>query len=326
MKKVINYVKIVVSVLACASCVHAEVFFLDGTSSVGKSGIATILRRQEHWGVVASLYWDWSPSKLAELFPDDVTAINIAIAPENVVHALRRDIVVFRQECSRKQKDCALKSIERIRTAFGSEQGDSLYNQYMNEFNEHSFAKLQECASTKRHVLVDGSWYLKQENILPEMVKHSVLVYCPFDVMINRIIGRNKQCFETGSVINHRFFSEGMRAFLKIYVVSSEQKGAIDTIDKARVQQALQLVESRLRPSARSAKKRYIVQEFSQEQFEEYKRELLAKFEHSETLYVVPKQHYDLAIRTDSMDSVACAQQIINFAKGKEAINGGSKD
>jgi hypothetical protein len=318
MKKIIKYAKIVASVLACASCVQAEVFFLDGTSSVGKSGIATIIRRQEHWGVVASLYWDWSPSKLAELFPEDVAAINRALAPENFVHALRRYIIVFRQESSQEQKESSLKSIEKIRTAFSCEQDDLLYNQYMNEFNEYSFAKLQECAATKRHMLVDGSWYLKQESLLPGMVKHSVLVYCPFDVMINRIIGRNQQCFETSSVINHRFFSEGMRAFLKIYSISSGQEGAIDTIDKASVLQALQLVESRLKPAVHSAKKRYIVQEFLQEQFEEYKHDLLAKFEHSETLYVVPKRRYDLVVRTDSMDSVACAQQIINFANGKE--------
>lgn len=295
---------------------HAALIFLDGASSAGKSSICTILRTYDQCGVVASLYWDWGQDHLAQLFPDEFLSIQCAFERDNITHALRRDIFLFKPGIMKEEKDKALKSIKSIRTCLSNEVDSSLYDYHMQEFKKYSLEKLHECLTLKKHVILDGNWYLDIEHIPTDRKIYSVLIYCPLHIMIHRIIERNKKAFEMGNMKDHRFFSEGIRSFLKKYDITSESKRAIDSMHKEATQEALLLMSSLLEPTG--PQERLVVSEFTPQEFAACKQEILEKFMDNEILYVVPKNEYDVILYTHQQDSEQCAEYILKLVSSQE--------
>ena len=297
----------------CHTNLEAVLVFLDGTSSVGKSSICTQIRTYEQWGVVASLYWDWGQQNLKALFSAEFSKIQKALSSDNIIHALRRNIIVFNEKATKCQKEEALQSIKNIQLVLDSSTDTELNDWHMKEFRSFSSNVLQDQLVRNEHVLFDGSWYTDLDGLHIKDKIYSILVYCPFSEMIYRIIKRRKEAFDSRNVINHRFFREGLKGFMRLYDLTSECDGAIDMITQKEIEEVIELVESMYDPSKVSGKTRFVVREFSFEQFEEYCKNLLAKFEGHEKLYVVPKKQYDLIIRSDLTSPIECAKRIIDF-------------
>lgn len=113
---------------------NAVLVYLDGPSSSGKSSICNVLREQQRWGVVASLYWDWAQDHLAQLFPSDFPSVHMTLPKNNIIHALRRNIIFFKEGVSQNQKEDAKHAIETIQTVLNNQSNSTLYDLHMRTF------------------------------------------------------------------------------------------------------------------------------------------------------------------------------------------------
>ncbi len=292
---------------------HAIFFFLEGTCSSGKSSICHLLKQDNEFTIIASLYWDWGVKKLTELFPLEIASIEKAIIQKNMIHALRRNIIIFKKNSTKTQQNNALKAIKKIQNYF---TGLS-YHEHMKEFKKYSLVKIYESiASHDKFTIIDGCWYLNETDILPNVKTYTILAYCSFGEMIHRIASRNKTAFLEKNIINHRFFKDGMVSFFKFYTLSSTKDNAIDTLDKITVQKYLNFVELQLSNSNHFAlDNEYIIQEFTQKEFQSYATNLLQIFQDQDLLYVIPKKHYDLILKTDNIEPRINTLNIVNFVK-----------
>lgn len=292
---------------------HPVAAFLHGTSSSGKSSLSQHIAAHENWKVVASLYWDYFPQYLHKSFPAEFACISAAIEHESITHAVRRNNRIFKQEITDSQKQNALEAINTIQNIFSD---FNTRNEHMNKFKEYTFDRLQTCLKSNAHTLIDLGWYVKIEDvqkIYPGPIVQ-FLAYCSLNEIIHRIVKRNQEAAARNITFNSRFFMEGLTAFLRLYDITDQPTGAIDTLTKESLEQSLNLVTEHINKNQQpSNDNRFIVKEFTLSEFEQYKTSLLKKFENATTLYVVPRIHYDILIRTEQLSPKECAQKIIEY-------------
>lgn len=292
----------------------ASLVFIQGTSRSGKSSIARILAQHEQWKVIAPSYRYYCYDFFAQTFPQEFAIIRVAFASENITYALRRNIFFFKHGLSKEEKDQALLAIRRIQESFNNKSGRSMLAVHMQEYKDYTINMVTAQCSGNSNILVDTSWYLKKEelhSLYPNMNFCSILTYCPFSIMVERIIAGNIKAQEQNCADNHRFFKEGLQDFMRLYNLTSSSQGAIDTICRTEVDHSLALVEASIQMSITDTQSKFIVKEFSAEQFREYKESLINKFAEHEILYVVPCVPYEILIRTDKKSSQECVYEML---------------
>lgn len=283
-----------------------KIVFLYGTCSAGKSSLSAHIASQENWKVVASLYWDYLPQIIEERFPEQYMYITQAISHENITYAVYRNYIVFNDDASDIQKDKALESMYVVQDALLKNQ--DAHKAHMQEFKQYTYDVLTSSFASGMSTVIDLAWYVCLEEIkeLYDGPITQALVYCPFEVVMQRIVQRNQKAVADDTAVNRRFFKEGISTFLRLYDFSEDARGAIDTISQDSLEQTFELI------AAHIGEQHPHIKELSLIELEEQKARLLEKFVHASTLYVVPRIVYDVLVNTQELAPLAAAEKIIN--------------
>ncbi len=299
------------------------IFFLEGTSRSGKSSIGNAIKKHKNWSVVGSVYFDYCLQEFNLLFPELFACIKNGIEENNIRHAVTRNMFVFKKNIQENDKKLIINAAEKIQKQFAD---PAAYAHHKKKFSQFSLNKIEKCITHGLHVLADVGWYVTQKDIQtlkPKPSVYHVLAYCPLDKVIDRLIQRNQICLETGMIMNYRFFIEPLLSFMSLYELKTEKQKSIDTIEKSTILTCLDIIEKYLtkkleepQEAKQSEAKNFslfIMQEFTHQEFIEYRSAIAEKFKNHEILYVIPKKPYNLIIRTDQHTPHKCAQQVIDY-------------
>lgn len=294
----------------------SAVVFLQGTSRSGKSSICTEIEQFKDWESVGSVYFSYSFQVFNELFPEIFAHIKDGIEQENIRHAITRNIYTFKNNVDENKKELIIQASQQIQKYF---EDPVLYTQHMKEFSAYSLNEISTRVTSGLHVLADVSWYVTEEsikNLKPTPAVFTVLVYCPLNKVLERLLDRNQISLETDNIMNYRYFIEPLMSFSSLYDLSPDEHNSIDIIKKSKLLSCLDMIETLLPSEAemRVASK-FMMQEITREQLREYRKKILNKFGDNEVLYLKPQKKYDLIIKTEGNSPRICAEQIIEYVK-----------
>ena len=316
----------------CFSCISftSEVVFLHGTSCSGKTSICKEFQ-SDSWNVVDedAIYYQEVSMDWKQQFPEQFESIEQAIEPENMLHAVMRNQLLFKYNAPNEARNRAKQAIRCIQEKLNSREDKTVVtrnHEWHKQLREKITDKIKKIAQ-KNNVIVE-TWFLNLEYIQQvedEYPTTHVLAYCPFHELVMRTITRNNIALMNGKNISSmRFFHQPLTSFSSLFALSDSDLDAIDSINEADVQHSMDIVKLSLTESsdATGESELFTRGEFSIKQFEEYKNTMLNKFEDHNTLLVVPTKKYDKIIRTDKQNSAECAQSILSVfeQKAKEEV------
>ena len=290
------------------------VIFLEGSSRSGKSSICSAIKQCKNYEAVSSLYVYYCHDIFNDISPEAFACIKSSINYENITHAITKNIFIFKENVSEEQKSNVRQAVQKIQSYFNN---PAFCARHMEEFSAFALSIIRSNIKNRLHVLADTGWYVTPEavrEIQPVPIIVSALAYCPLNIVIERILYRNKISLETENIINYRFFCEPLRSFEALYDLNTNSTGSIDTLEKATFLKCLDAIALSLPNTAKSnIASDFIMRDFTHEQLQEYRDLFLKKFGNNETLYVIPKKTYDILLRTDKYTSQECAEQIVTY-------------
>ena len=257
------------------------------------------------------IYFKEIAKRCKRIFPQEFDLVEATVDENNFYHALTRGQILFKSDVSDKQRQKTRSAILAIQKGLDA-QGEGKQNNWYNDLRREITKSIIDLAE-KNAVIVD-TWFLKPEHIQQISDRHKtvhVAVYCSLPEMINRTIKRNSGALVDGKDIsNLRFFRQSLASFTRNYDLSDNSEDSIDSLDKRTVLHELDIVELCLAPGE---SRTFYRAEFSSEGFQQYKRELVEKFENHDVLYVVPRFEHDRVLKTDEASPNECAEEIIRL-------------
>lgn len=311
-----NYIKFVIylTLLTMHILYANSVIFLEGSSRSGKSSICDAIKQHKNWESVSSLYLYYCHEVFNDIAPSEFACIKKNIERENITHAITKNIFIFKENVDDIEKNMVRQAVEKIQDYFNDQ---SFCASHMEEFSAFALSIVDNLLNKDLHVLADVSWYVTQEKVRetdPMSIIVSALAYCPFNIIIDRILYRNKLSLETGNIMNYRFLKEPLKSFEALYDLSTESIGSIDTLKKTIFFDCLDAIALYLPENAElSTSSDFIMQELTHEQLQAYQVKFLKKFGNNDTLYIVPKKTYDILIKTNRSTPEECAEQIVRY-------------
>lgn len=295
------------------------IIFLKGASRSGKSCISYELNKHNNWKSISSLYITFFLEELKKYFSNEYELIKAAIEKENIRHAITRNIFLFKENA--KDKNQVLNAINKIQDFFNIKNN---YLTHMENFKAYTINQILKNI-THKNILADTSWYATKEDIKSLNKKidvYSILVYCPFDVIIDRLINQNKMCLKAKDISNYRFFVEPIKSFMALYEFKSSSENAIDKIQKECLLNCLDKIKVCLENS-RAAKENnvdnsgFMMLEITIHEFDDFCNSLIEKFKKNDVLYIVPKNKFDIVINSSKFSVGNIVNQITDFIKIK---------
>lgn len=259
---------------------YGHIILLNGTSSSGKSAILNEFKKLR-------------PDYVAFKVDDWFTATTIQMATERGWHAdmqvhpweYLRDYV--NRETARLNFDIEVR--EHLFT------GISSYYYTLQDLLRHGknviFDTVLECARD----------YTNFANCLQEFNCTKVLVYCPVDIILERIKMRNS----SGIPDEYRFAFQAFEPFSAIYKLQEhEDEPIVDIVSSQSMRQALNIAIQQLIEAG--------IPEAYVQRLHEFERTFITTFKLDTQTHVklVARHHYDLIINSAHASPAALAQQI----------------
>jgi cytidylate kinase len=322
-KNVFNFIALCL-ILVCCTSFAGKVVFLHGTACSGKTSLCREFLGHDEWRVVSEddIFYERAAVRWQHEFPQEFKIIEEAIDKENILHAVMRNQILFRAQASdalRRQAKAAIGLVQEKLDGVSREKREDP-NSWSNMLRRHITQTIIDLAKTN-NVIVD-TWFIKEGHIAEIAQQCEVMhvaVYCPFSDIVKRTMKRNYEALMNGKEISSlRFFHQTLNSFIGLYKFSDFESGSIDTLEKDAVVHGCDIVSLQLRDSANAtgATKAFTRGEFSLQEFEEYRQNLLAQFK-SVIVYVCPKFKADVIIRTDQNSPAECAGIVRDLAKSK---------
>lgn len=296
------------------------VIFLYGSGCAGKTSLCGELKNQsDEFALVSEdeIFYKAALERWKNEFTEEFIALAEAIEPENILHAVMRNQILFRTNASGVIRSKAKTAINFIQEQLNNRprSGDDP-SSWSNKLRNHITQTIIDLAKI-HHVVVD-TWFLKEEHVKAISQQNTVIhvaVYCPFLELVKRTMQRN--CYalmNEHDISNLRFFHQALNGFIGLYDISDVKDGSIDSLTKESVIYGCDRVRMCLEdgPKATGAIKQFTRGEFSLTEFEKYQEDLLAKF-NGEIAYIHPKHKMDHIIRTDQGSPAECAKAIISL-------------
>lgn len=298
------------------------VVFLRGTGCAGKTSLCNeLVKLDSSWKYVEEdgIFYQEAAVRWKSEFSAEFAVIQEAIDPENILHAVLRNQFLFKSSANDEQRLKAKNAIAIIQQTLNSrdrKQENDSKTSWAGALRDQITQTIMNHA--QQHNVIVDTWFLKPEHINRVADNYRVvhvIAYSAFPEIVNRTMKRNYSALMNGKDIsNLRFFHQALKSFIGTYDLSDSPDGSIASLDKESVIHTLDLVELQLQdsPQATGSSKTFTRGEFSLQEFQEYRKDLLSKFA-SRIAYVVSKLPFDLVVMTDDQAPAASAKQIIDF-------------
>ncbi len=315
---------LLISLFMTSDLCASTIIFLQGTGCAGKSSICRELQKLDpSWKIVDedAVFFEQLPLRCAYLFPEEFIALSKAIATESLFHAIVRNQVQFKEGTTDLEKNAALRAAQKIRDTLDSKNKLAFETKklWIDYLTSHIIIKIQDYAAHGHNVIVD-TWFLKIEHFERFKTHFNVvlaLAYCPINDLVDRTIERNSNA-AIGNFSSNRFFHQALMSFAQHYELlpkpnQESTNSGIDTLNLEILNKALNKVENTMTVSshAAGADNMFTRGEFSHQQFELFKENLIYKFQDTLVCSVLPKLTYDILIRTNELTPFQSAQHLL---------------
>ena len=298
------------------------VVFLKGSSCAGKTSLSReFVSRAQKWKVVESdaLFSEGFVKLIKEIFPDEYKIITEAIDKKNLFWALKLRDILFEDSASEQHKIEAARAIDHIRKTLDDPKNRLWYENFKKDLVPFTKQKINELALQGYNVLADV-WGLDADyyDFHRKQGALFVILYCPFNVIIQRFFARNNKTYETKDSQPKRLFYYTLPSFNSRYTITNDTNEVFDVLTRKQAITALEKV------------KKYLIQidppdtplpvfsrrEMNLPEFKVYEYYMLSRFT-SETMYVAPRGPCDFFIRSDQHTPEECAQMLLDWVRGK---------
>lgn len=311
------------SVLLLSSLTHATstAIFLSGTGSAGKTSLCkALIQSDPSWKLIDedALYFDKAVLFLRDLFPQEFSYIDAAVAAENLFHAVLRNQILFKDSATAQEKIDASIAIYGVRKRFDLLMvGDSIINGKWRGIKTSIAHDTVLHIEQGGNIIIDSLGFIKPQDAEQAGYKVvRILMYCPLKDIVNRTLQRNVDALLRRRLLSMRYYSHLLTGFINLYDFKEKSDDSIDSITREEVNNVLDVVELLL--PLRENINCFTRAEFSREQFNEYRENFMKKFVNTDVLYIAPKDKFDLCVRTDRDDATNLIEQInaLRFKSG----------
>ncbi len=198
---------------------------------------------------------------------------------------------------------------QAIKTLQGIFSDPKTYAVHRENFRTFSRKKLNEVAKTAPYLFTtDG-----KKKVIP--FSKSILLYCPLEETCERLLKENASSLEKSKVYNYRFLTDVFLSFFSFYEFTPCQEGSIDIVKKSQLFSLLDTLEPLCSAEHKEVSTPFFMPVFSKQDLESVRKQFLKWFQERETLYVVPKKHYNFILHTKDLSPEEMTQSIIAFAR-----------
>lgn len=297
---------------------HPIVIFLNGNSCVGKTSImhemAKIDPKFKMIDTDAVLY-EIIYQRCSEMLPQEMETIAKNIKKENIFHAIVYNHILLNDQIDSCEKNDTLEALKKVVNFLGNPDQItvSANNVFIQYLREYITLKILDYVKLGYHIIID-SWFLdtnSEEKISQNVKIFKALVYCPITILIERLNIRNVKAINSDDISNTRFFSHTLTQFMDLYDLSITSSNSIDIIQLRELENACKLIQ--IDKQEKQQKKENIFvwpDEFNQISLNQFKQNLISKFENIDACFVNPKkpERYNLILNSGTKNVHECAQ------------------
>jgi len=302
------------------------IVLIRGTSCSGKTSIAsTISKLDSTWKTIDEdiLYFDYTLSFIAQHYPQEYAALSQVIEPYNMYHALKYNVIVFKNNVTQEQKAYALCVIKQIQDELNTCMTSELTAAFDTKFVDIFQKQILSYTEQGYNVAIA---YVSTPIDIHELCKknrlYTALMYCPVECIMNRLHKRNNKAIKTNNFYEMRFFRPPLYSFNLLYAFTTQNTpDTISCWDKEKALNALEQLETSFlaSPFLSSKAGNFTRGDFSINQFMNYKHNMLDILS-SPCVYIRPRIPFDFFLSTQGKPIEQCAQQILDFVLQQKII------
>lgn len=308
-----------------------DIVVVHGSTSAGKSSFCkAFLKHADDWEYINEDYLAFIHlrNSLSKAFRKQFLTITAAIEEKNIYHAIERNQIIFKDSISRKQKKCALKAIRHIADRYSGSNSmrrrmyaavnairhiADRWHSGSNSIRRRTYAAVKDAVIEKAkhkiaqgiNVIIDFPNFEQKKNELQQLGcnLYTVLLYCPFECIIERIQQRNIKALRIQDLSEHRLYRYSLNSFHQLYEVCQEGEEPIDSLDKHRLDTSFDQISKELAmpvPYSMIPGLSFFTRELNIQELNMVKQnyyELFGLNQH-DLVYIKPKLSYDFIIDT----------------------------
>lgn len=302
------------------------IVYLKGTCCAGKSTlIQSIGQRWENLEIVDEdpIVHRTYPNAVALRFPTEYINIIKAIAEYNLYHALRQKDILFKKSATQEECIKASNAVSFIQNELNQSQNLLWKEEVNEEIRKEIIETIQLALQNKKNILLD-SWYFTADQIqelFPTTPVVRVMLYCPFPIVYERLLKRNKDSIEQENLQEKRGMNQLMGSFCSLYQMSDQPAQPIQIINRQELDKIFNSVCLTLEcENIHDQEQIFTFGEYSQSRFQKLQTEFMQPFVElgSANLYISPKEKQDLIIDHATGDiekALDLLKEVINLAK-----------
>ena len=294
---------------------HGEVIYVYGTSTVGKSTFTKVLSKFLGHTLVSTrdLKAQYMTKIITEIFPEEYSYVSKFISSDIILAYLSNSINTVPEELLKnKNSSEAIKKLEIIK------HNDKLIMKRYHPIEQlhYIFDHLFILSGKNINVIFDNLdvldflQYISLNNIHCPL--HLLLMYCPPDVLLERVIKRNELAMQR-DVMDKRSLMRPLEGFLDIYTHATNKNFMAEV-----KQDNLIKIFNRAYNKSREQNDSHPL---SRSSWQDVKKILMANFGASPTIKLQSKYPYDVVLNTSKETSEELASRI-QLYKGTQSYIG----
>lgn len=302
-----------------------DIVVVHGSTSAGKSSFCkAFVKHADGWEYIEEdqLGFTHLRSFLSKAFDKQFRAITAAIEEKNIYHAIERNQIICKAGISRKQKKRAVKAIRHI--ADGRHSGS-------NSVRRRTYAGLRDAVIEKAkhkiaqgiNVIIDFQNFEQKKNELQQLGCNlcTVLLYCPFECMVERVQQRNIKALRAQDLSEHRLYRYSLHSFHQLYEVCQEDDEPIGSLNKDSLYASFSQIGKELAampvPYFMIPGLSFFTRELNIQELNMVKQKYCTLFglDQHDQIYIKPNLSYDLIIETADCSPEEAILPLLNMLK-----------
>ncbi len=294
-----------------------KIVLLYGSSCSGKTSLCKEVERLDcSWLHIDEddIYIEEWLKEIASSFPAEYECISKAISDSNLFHAVKRNVILFKERATSKERSLALESITTIQTFFQEEGCKEFREKFREKFISLTLDAIEQGLINQKNILLNR-WYLSHDQItktFPDIPTSKVFAFSPLVSSLEKFNKRNSEAFLDKDLSNHRFYKQFIPSYISLYQIKTTptdihfpcKRKDLDTLFES-IYQDLLLEEKIVNPGILSV-------ELSKMELEEFRKKFIPKYLlPNETIYITPSREYDIIINTHQKTPDQIAEDLL---------------
>ncbi len=315
-------VYLLVSLFCSTLCTAVgDIVVVHGSGCAGKSSFCKAFSKHAGWDYIEEdfLAFTHLRSFLSKAFDKQFRAITAAVEEKNIYHAIERNQIIFKAGISRKQKSRAFKAVRHIADKWHS-GSNSVRRLTYAAVKDAVIEKVKHKIAQGINVIIDFPNFEQKKNELYQLESnvYTVLLYCPFECIIERMQQRNIKALHAQDLSEYRLYRYLLNSFHQLYEVCQEGDEPIGFLNRDSLYASFSQIGKELTmlvPYLMIPGLSFFIRELNIQELNTVKQkyyELFSLNQH-DLAYIKPKLSYDFIIDTTVMSPQEAILPLLNL-------------